>query len=391
MPRGVTHPRRAAPALWSRGPDLPTVTRPTWNPSISRLRAPRGRAAAGRWRGTTTQRRRRRAHAARNGSAFRELALHYRVLVDVSAARRSRPRVLGQPIALPVAGRADRVPPARAPRRRARDRARRRRRRHDHDAEHAVEHARSRRCVAAATGAGVVPALRLPRSRRDRGAGRARRGRRLQGARAHRRRAAARPPRARRAQPASRCRPGSRSRTCTPTATRSCRARGGDSGLAAYVAELLDPALTLEATSSGCARSRGCRWWSRASCAPTTRVRAVEHGAAGIVVSNHGGRQLDTVAADDRRAAARSRRGRRARAEVLLDGGVRRGTDVVKALALGARAVLVGRPVLWGLAAGGQRGRRAACSAMLRARARPRDGAVRLPDVADITRDLVAG
>jgi 4-hydroxymandelate oxidase len=63
-------------------------------------------------------------------------------------------------------------------------------------------------------------------------------------------------------------------------------------------------------------------------------VACVEAGAAGVVVSNHGGRQ----------------------AEVYVDGGVRRGTDVLKALALGARGVLVGRPVLWGLAAGGAAG-----------------------------------
>ena len=82
---------------------------------------------------------------------------------------------------------------------------------------------------------------------------------------------------------------------------------------------------------------------------------AAEHGAAGVVVSNHGGRQLDGVPAtldalpevvdavgDD--------------VEVYMDGGVRRGTDVLVALALGARAVLVGRPPLWGLAAAGEAG-----------------------------------
>jgi isopentenyl diphosphate isomerase/L-lactate dehydrogenase-like FMN-dependent dehydrogenase len=84
---------------------------------------------------------------------------------------------------------------------------------------------------------------------------------------------------------------------------------------------------------------------------------ACEHGAAGVVVSNHGGRQLDGApatldalpevveAVDDR-------------VEVLVDGGVRRGVDVVKAIALGARAVLVGRPVVWGLAVAGEDGAR---------------------------------
>jgi 4-hydroxymandelate oxidase len=82
---------------------------------------------------------------------------------------------------------------------------------------------------------------------------------------------------------------------------------------------------------------------------------AAEHGAAGIIVSNHGGRQLDTVptgisvlpevveAVDGK-------------CEVLVDGGVRRGTDVLKALALGARAVLIGRPYMWGLAIAGEEG-----------------------------------
>ena len=82
---------------------------------------------------------------------------------------------------------------------------------------------------------------------------------------------------------------------------------------------------------------------------------AVRAGAAAICVSNHGGRQLDgaiptaealpevVAAVDDR-------------AEVYVDGGVTRGTDVLRALALGARAVWVGRPVLWGLAVDGSRG-----------------------------------
>jgi 4-hydroxymandelate oxidase len=82
---------------------------------------------------------------------------------------------------------------------------------------------------------------------------------------------------------------------------------------------------------------------------------AVEAGAEGIVVSNHGGRQLDGVAASlDALPEVVEVAGDRA--EILLDGGVRRGTDVVKALALGARAVLVGRAVLYGLAVGGADG-----------------------------------
>lgn len=82
---------------------------------------------------------------------------------------------------------------------------------------------------------------------------------------------------------------------------------------------------------------------------------AVHHGVAGLVVSNHGGRQLDTVPAtiDVLPEIAAAVGGA---LPVLLDGGIRRGTDVVKALALGADAVGVGRPIVWGLAAGGREG-----------------------------------
>ena len=83
-----------------------------------------------------------------------------------------------------------------------------------------------------------------------------------------------------------------------------------------------------------------------------------EHGAAGIVVSNHGGRQLDGVAATvDALPEVVDAVG--GRIDVLVDGGIRRGADVVKALALGARAVLAGRAPLWGLAADGEAGARA--------------------------------
>jgi 4-hydroxymandelate oxidase len=82
---------------------------------------------------------------------------------------------------------------------------------------------------------------------------------------------------------------------------------------------------------------------------------ALDHGASALIVSNHGGRQLDappaTIDALPDIVAAVGGAG-----PVLLDGGIRRGTDVVKALALGAAAVAVGRPVIWGLAADGERG-----------------------------------
>ena len=80
--------------------------------------------------------------------------------------------------------------------------------------------------------------------------------------------------------------------------------------------------------------------------------RAVEAGADAIVVSNHGGRQLDGVAAT-LHALPEVVQAVGGRAEILLDGGVRRGSDVVKALCLGARAVLVGRAYAYGLGAAG--------------------------------------
>ncbi|MBL4613156.1 MAG: alpha-hydroxy-acid oxidizing protein [Emcibacter sp.] len=88
---------------------------------------------------------------------------------------------------------------------------------------------------------------------------------------------------------------------------------------------------------------------------PEDAERAVDVGADGIIISNHGGRQLDympptiEVLQDIVQAVS-------GRAEILLDGGVRRGTDVIKALALGATAVMIGRPYLYALAAGGEAG-----------------------------------
>jgi 4-hydroxymandelate oxidase len=89
--------------------------------------------------------------------------------------------------------------------------------------------------------------------------------------------------------------------------------------------------------------------------APEDAKMAVEHGAAAVVVSNHGGRQLDDTIAtlDALPAVVEAVEGR---IEVLLDGGIRRGTDVLKALALGARGVLIARAAAWGLAVGGQAG-----------------------------------
>jgi isopentenyl diphosphate isomerase/L-lactate dehydrogenase-like FMN-dependent dehydrogenase len=114
---------------------------------------------------------------------------------------------------------------------------------------------------------------------------------------------------------------------------------------------------------------------------------AVEHGAAGLIVSNHGGRQLDRVPATidvlEEVVATVD-----ARAEVYLDGGVRRGTDVVMALALGARAVFLGRPFLYALAAAGEAGVTRAVE-LLREEVEAAMALLGCPTVAAITRDRV--
>lgn len=124
--------------------------------------------------------------------------------------------------------------------------------------------------------------------------------------------------------------------------------------IAAYAASLMDPTLTWDTIA----------WLKSVTSMPIVvkgilaledAVLAVEHGVSAIVVSNHGGRQLDGVPAavevlpEIVEAVA-------GRCEIIVDGGVRRGTDVLKALALGAKAVLIGRPYIWGLAVDGEQG-----------------------------------
>ena len=82
---------------------------------------------------------------------------------------------------------------------------------------------------------------------------------------------------------------------------------------------------------------------------------AVRSGADAIIVSNHGGRQLDTTFATVE-VLPEVVEAAQGRIEVYVDGGIRRGTDILKALALGARSVLIGRPVFWGLAVDGEAG-----------------------------------
>jgi 4-hydroxymandelate oxidase len=126
------------------------------------------------------------------------------------------------------------------------------------------------------------------------------------------------------------------------------------SGLAAYVHDNFKSDLSFEDLDWLC----GCTHLPvivKGVCRGDDARRIAEHGAKAIVVSNHGGRQLDTApatcevlphvvdAAGDR-------------CEIYVDGGIRRGSDILKAIALGARAVLIGRPILWGLSVSGQEG-----------------------------------
>lgn len=123
-------------------------------------------------------------------------------------------------------------------------------------------------------------------------------------------------------------------------------------------------------------------------CRPDDAQRALQHGVGGLVVSNHGARQMDTAPATievlPRIAEAVARK-----IPVLVDGGIRRGLDILKALALGATAVQVGRPVLWGLACGGEAGV-VQVLAMLRQEFDLAMALAGCPDVKSITRDLVS-
>jgi isopentenyl diphosphate isomerase/L-lactate dehydrogenase-like FMN-dependent dehydrogenase len=157
-------------------------------------------------------------------------------------------------------------------------------------------------------------------------------------------------------------------------------------GLAPYIASLLDPALTW----------KDIEWLTGITKLPVLvkgilrsddALLAVNHGASGVIVSNHGARQLDTTPATisilpeivDAVGG---------KVEVYVDGGIRRGTDVLKAIACGARAVFIGRPVLWGLASGAEVGVRYVLE-MLR---QEFDLAMALsgcPTLSSITRDLI--
>jgi 4-hydroxymandelate oxidase len=168
---------------------------------------------------------------------------------------------------------------------------------------------------------------------------------------------------------------------------KSVDAGAGSSGLADYFLRLLDDNLTWDDVA-----------WLRSITRLPILVKgvargddaahALEAGAAGIVVSNHGGRQLDT-SRPTIQALPEVVEAVAGRAEILVDGGIRRGTDVLKVLALGAKAVQVGRPVLWGLAVDGEAGVRHALE-LLRVELDLAMALCGCRGVAEITEDLIA-
>ena len=128
----------------------------------------------------------------------------------------------------------------------------------------------------------------------------------------------------------------------------------GDGGFMGYVNRMFDPSLSLQDLEWIVGRTR-LPVLVKGVARPDDAVAALAHGARGLIVSNHGGRQLDAAPAtvDVLGPVVEAVENR---APVLVDGGIRRGADVLRALALGACAVLIGRPVLWGLTVGGEVG-----------------------------------
>jgi 4-hydroxymandelate oxidase len=138
------------------------------------------------------------------------------------------------------------------------------------------------------------------------------------------------------------------------TTARAHRRTGAGSAVAAHTSQEFSPTLAWSSIARLRERTR-LPIVLKGLLAPEDAVQAVEHGVDAIVVSNHGGRQLDgAVASID--ALPEIVDAVRGGCEVLMDSGIRGGTDVLRALALGASGVLLGRPLMWGLAVDGERG-----------------------------------
>ncbi len=162
--------------------------------------------------------------------------------------------------------------------------------------------------------------------------------------------------------------------------------KGGGTTIAQHVATLFDPSADWALIAQIRRRWNG-PFVVKGVLHPEDARAAVQAGAEAVIVSNHGGRQLDSAlgacAALPGVVAAIG-----GEADIILDGGVRRGTDILKALALGARACMIGRPFLWGLAAAGEEGVRHAIDIL----AAELDEAMALAGVSDLARvtpDLV--
>ncbi|XP_053601814.1 2-Hydroxyacid oxidase 1 [Plodia interpunctella] len=161
----------------------------------------------------------------------------------------------------------------------------------------------------------------------------------------------------------------------------------GGSGLNNYVSGLFDKSLTWDAI----------KWLKsitsmpiivKGILRPDDAVKAIEAGCSGILVSNHGARQLDGVPATIEVLPEIVEAVKKYNTEVYLDGGVTTGTDVYKALALGARMVFVGRPALWGLSVGGQAGVQKMLD-IFRTELEYTLQIAGTPSISDITRDMV--
>ncbi len=158
------------------------------------------------------------------------------------------------------------------------------------------------------------------------------------------------------------------------------------SGLASYIASLYDTCLTW----------KDLEWFRGLTSLPILvkgilrgddASTAIKCGANGVVVSNHGGRQLDTALASIR-ALPPVLEAVGNEVDVLMDGGVRRGTDILKSLALGAKAVMLGRPALWGLAVNGKAGAEHIFE-LIRAELDLAMALSGCPDLASVTPDLL--